>query len=145
MRRLAVPLASILAQFLQGEDFCGPIDFVAPLPLHPSKEAARGYNQSALIGEVLAGEMGIHFEARLLERTRPTRPQSKLPREERVGNVRGAFRTLGDPSGRAVLLIDDVMTTGATLREASAALNGAGAKEVYCLCVAKDLLRMPRR
>jgi ComF family protein len=107
-------------------------DALVPVPLHAARERERGYNQAALI----AGEFGRWTGAPVLEnalrRIRPTGTQTKLGREERKGNLAGAF-ACPDPAavaGRRLLLVDDVFTTGATVSACALALKAAGAAEV---------------
>lgn len=111
-------------------------DLILPLPLHPKRERERGYNQSLLI---LWGFSGLRFQREYLHRVRNTRPQSELSLSERRSNIKNAFVAEESVRGKKILLIDDVMTTGETLREASRALKVAGAEEVHVLAVARAL------
>jgi ComF family protein len=132
---LADPLARLLAQLLV-RDFPGRRwDLVVPVPLHRVRQRERGYNQSALIAQRLAGMLGWPFDGRLIRRTRPTRSQTHLSRAERLVNVTGAFSCADPPRvrGLQVLLIDDVHTTGSTLNETAKALKEAGAAGVFAL------------
>lgn len=126
---LGAPLGRLLAdQIPTGHEL------VVPLPLHPSRLRERGYNQAALIARGLAEGMGLPVAEGALVRLRRTGHQAKLDREDRLRNLRGAFGThrAKDPpwAGRAVLLVDDVLTTGATASAAAEVLRETGAIQV---------------
>ena len=131
-RALAIPLADAWrAQQLVAQ--C-----IVAIPLHPSRERERGYNQSALLARALAAHVGVPFESRALRRTRATQQQALLSQAERAANVRGAF--LADRpflDGRHVVIIDDVFTTGATLTAAAEACKDAGAATVTAMTIAR--------
>lgn len=110
-------------------------DAVAPVPLHADRLLERGYNQSALLGERLAQTLGIRFEPRLLGRVRSTGQQARLSGSERLQNVAGAFQAAPAVKDLSVLLIDDVVTTGATLSACAAALRAHNAGAVYGIAV----------
>lgn len=118
------------------------IDLVCPVPLHPARQRERQYNQAALLAGELADRLGLPCFGDLLVRTRDTPTQTHLGADARRANVRGAFEihsVLSDwVEGRTVLLLDDVMTTGATLSEAAHALRAAGAARILALTVARD-------
>ncbi|MCD9032453.1 ComF family protein [Luteimonas sp. Y-2-2-4F] len=102
---------------------------LVPLPLHPARLRERGYDQALELARPLARGLGLPLRTDLLQRVRATAPQSRLDAAARRRNVRGAFRgAAGAP--RHVALVDDVMTTGATLAEAARALKRAGAARV---------------
>lgn len=112
---------------------------IVPVPLHPRRLRERGFNQSALLARELARVTGWALRAGALERVRETRPRRGLTRAERQADLEGAF-TVPCPSavaGRAVVLVDDVVTTGATVRAAAAALREAGATGVGVACLAR--------
>lgn len=135
MTALAEPMATLMASQIDAE----VADLVVPVPLHRSRERSRGYNQAALIAKHLASSSGLMFDARAMRRTRPTTPLAKtMRREERRAIVEGAF-TAEAPRvpDRRVLLIDDVVTTGATLDVCAEALLAAGATDVRCLTWAR--------
>jgi ComF family protein len=111
---------------------------IVAVPLHPSRERERGYNQSALLAAALAAEIGVPFHPRAVRRTRATRQQALLSQAERSANVAGAF--LADRpllEGRRVMIIDDVFTTGSTLAAAAVACRDAGAASVAAMTVAR--------
>lgn len=108
---------------------------VCAVPLHPSREQRRGYNQAELLARAVARELALPCSP-LLRRTRATRQQAKLHADARRANLRGAFEAVAAVPPR-VLLVDDVLTTGATLRECAAVLRGAGAERVYFLVAAR--------
>ncbi len=118
-------------------------ELVVPVPLHWRRFLGRGYNQAAVIARPVAAELGLPL-AGVLRRRRAVPPQSRLSRAERRRNLRGVFavrragiRRAAACAGRRVLLVDDVETTGATLRAAAACLRQAGAKSVVALTVAR--------
>ncbi len=115
------------------------VDAVTCVPLHRLRERARTYNQSALLAGELARLIGRPCSPRLIERLRDTATQTHLSAHERRRNVRGAFVAARPDSvlNRRFLLVDDVMTTGATVDAASRALKQAGAAAVYVLTVAR--------
>jgi len=113
----------------------GPVDLVLPVPLAPRRLRERGYNQSVEIARRLRGRAPL--ELFLCERGRDTAAQAELPWAERRRNVRGAFRCSAAIPGGTVAVVDDVMTTGATLDEMAAVLKQAGARRVVNWVVAR--------
>lgn len=115
-----------------------PPNLILPIPLHPRRQRQRGYNQSELLARPLGQALGIQMNATSLQRTRHTVPQVGLGPDERHENVHGAFSAVADVvGGRDVLLVDDVLTTGATMRAAAEALLAAGAASVSAYCLAR--------
>ncbi len=114
-------------------------DVVVPVPLHRQRERERGYNQADLIAKPLAKRLGLPYRGVLLMRTRPRPDKQVLSLTERWESVRGAFATRpgSQVDNLRVLLVDDVMTTGATLDACARALREAGAKSVIGLTVAR--------
>ena len=116
-----------------------PVDSLAPIPLGKQRLKERGYNQVAMIAMPLSIQLGLKYLPDALVRARETRSQVGLSAAERQENVRSAFSANNKVSGRTILLIDDVSTTGATLSSAAEALYGSGARDVYAVTVARAL------
>jgi ComF family protein len=129
-------LASLLGELLLRKIENLEIDCVMPVPLSAARLRQRGYNHAAEIARHLArGKLDLA----LCERTRDTPPQMDLPFDARRRNVRGAFRCTRALAGQCVAVVDDVMTTGATLNEVAAVLKTAGAARVVNWVVARTL------
>jgi len=114
-------------------------DLIIPVPLHPRKARERGFNQSGVLSEGLSRRTGIELLKRGLIRTSYTKTQTRLNRKERRNNVKGAFRISdrAELSGKSILLVDDVFTTGATVNECAGVLVRAGAEAVDVLTLAR--------
>ncbi len=110
-----------------------------PVPLHPTRLRWRGFNQSVLLARQVSRAYATPMDPFVLVRRRETPPQTQLTEEERRKNMRGAFAVKPDKpiKNKAVLLVDDVYTSGATVNECSRALRRAGAKNVYVLTLAR--------
>jgi ComF family protein len=135
---LGLPLGQLLLELLPG--LPGHYDLLVPVPLAPQHRRERGYNQSTFLALPVALAMRIHLRSAALQRVHETSSQVGLRAPERRQNVQGAFRA--DPklaAGHNVLLVDDVVTTGATLNACAAALLAAGANRVAALSVARAL------
>ncbi len=119
------------------------VDAVAPVPQHATRLRERGYNQAELIARPLARMVGVPYRAFLLVRSKPRPEKLKLTVRERWRTVRGAYdiREGARVDNLRVLLVDDVLTTGATLDACSRALRHAGAAKVTALTVARAVLR----
>jgi ComF family protein len=119
-----------LGEILKKERLLEEIDYLIPVPLHPSRQRERGYNQSKILAQGISEITTLPLLDKVLLRKKNTRDQTDLSPEEREKNVKDAF-TVRDNSalkGKGMLLVDDVMTTGATLRECSRVLKQAGAR-----------------
>ncbi len=136
IRRLAPPLADLVLSM-----GLPPVDAVAAVPLTKSRLLERGFNQSMLIAREIARRTGARLLPHALEKVKDTPAQAGLNRKERILNLKGAFicgaKDKNSVSGRTVLLVDDVITTGATARECAKTLVRAGAGEVYVAALAR--------
>jgi len=112
---------------------------IIPVPLHKKRKKERGFNQAQGIAEELARLKEIKLDEGVLAKVKNVPPQTLLEIEEREKNVSGAFRVVGEEKikGKIVLLVDDVYTTGSTVKECSLVLRKAGAKEVRVLTLAQ--------
>lgn len=111
---------------------------VTPVPLHPIRQKWRGFNQSELLAKLFAQTLGLKYGS-LLKRIKNTKPQMKLLAHERKNNIKNAFSLISYPLIRDsnILLIDDVWTTGSTLKECCVILKRGGAKSVWALTIAR--------
>jgi len=112
---------------------------MVPVPLHPSRLRSRGYNQSALLAREVSKLTGLPVKEDLLVRVKDAPPQMGLGRENRWRNVGSAFQCVGDLRNQAVLLVDDVVTTGSTMSACASALKSAGAASVWGLALAREV------
>lgn len=154
-RDVPCPLIRVLARLKYGRDISlAPVlaafmieqlpldaghDLIVPVPLHRDRLRWRGFNQAVPLARAVGGACGVRVDPLLLGRARATPPQVGLDAAQRRRNVRGAFvvRRADRARGRRVLLIDDVMTTGATAHECARALRAAGALQVDALVLAR--------
>jgi competence protein ComFC len=141
MEPLGAWFADRLAEVVEREGDLLRADVVVPVPLHRVREKERGYNQAELLAKPLAKRLQLPHRSALLMRTRPRPDKQVLSLEERWESVRDAFATRpgSQVDNRRVLLVDDVMTTGATLDACTRALRDAGAKAVIGLTVARAI------
>lgn len=136
-------VAGRLAELICGDPAAQPLlarpAVVIPVPLHPRRLAERGFNQSELLAAAIAKRLGFRLHARALVRRKDTRPQTGLSAAARRRNVAGAFAVRERPPvhGQNLLLVDDVVTTGATARACALALREAGAVAVDLVTVAR--------
>ena len=116
-------------------------DLIVPVPLHWIREYSRGFNQAELIGKKISKRFNIPLSKTSLKRTRATPSQTGLSLKERTKNIKGAFsvRNSQKLNGKRILLVDDVMTTGATVNECSRVLLQAGAREILVYTLARGV------
>lgn len=127
-----------LADHLAIMPWMADIDLIQPVPMHWWKRVRRGYNQAELLAESVSRSFDIPL-TRALRRVRHTRPQSRLSRRSRLQNLAGALKVTppGAVEGKTILLVDDILTTGATCSECARVLKESGAAAVYALTLAR--------
>ena len=130
----ARPLAAGLAEALEKEPYP---DLIIPMPLARARLARRGFNQAMEISRWVATDYGLDISVDVCHRTREGTPQAALPWKQRATNVRNAFVCDVDVNGKSVAVVDDVLTTGATLDELALSLKRRGAREVIGWIVAR--------
>jgi ComF family protein len=132
-------LSELLYACVQAEYPDVKFDLVTAVPLFAARRRERGFNQSALLGAALARRMKLPFRGGLIRRIHPTVSQTGLTASQRAANVCGAFRKglFAQPSERRILLVDDVMTTGATVNACAQVLKKSGAVSVHVVTVAR--------
>ena len=127
-----------LAECAKSANLTG-VDLIVPLPLHPLRLRQRGFNQSLELARPLATTLKRPLTTTLCRRIRDTPAQAELPWKERKKNIRNAFDCRTDLTGKTVLLVDDVMTTGASLDECARTLKQSGAAAVILFVLARAL------
>lgn len=137
-KEIGIYLGKLLGAELKDSDNYKGLDAIIPIPLHPKRQKKRGYNQSDCIGEGLAEVLGIELMTNNLIRATETQTQTKKSKEERWNNVENVFKVLHPEkiSGKHILLIDDVITTGATLEACARVLLKINNVKVSIACVA---------
>jgi ComF family protein len=133
---LAHAFAKKLAQRIDKNDLP---DYVVAMPLHPAKLRERGFNQSMLIAATVARELKLRLLISACRRVRDTPPQSAMPWKERKKNVRNAFCCEVDLTGKRIALVDDVLTTGASLNALAESALNRGAREIAAWVIARTL------
>jgi len=111
------------------------------MPLHPSRLQERGFNQSLEIARIISKRLKIKVNSQAVSRIKQSPPQASLPLKERVKNMKGAFTCNEDFSELRIALLDDVMTTGASLNALAKAVKAKGATHVECWLIARTLAK----
>ncbi len=132
-------LYSFFGQMLSEKVDLNTIDLIIPMPMHPARIKERGFNQAHEIAKVLTKNQTEKLDFKSAERIKLTPPQASLPLKARVKNIKGAFKVTGDLRGKRIAIVDDVMTTGASLNELAITLKEAGASHVECWVIARTL------
>lgn len=136
-------ISQIFGQLLSQKINSGGVDLIIPMPMHPTRIKERGFNQALEIAKVLDNVLTENHAKKLdyksATRQKLTPPQASLPLKERVKNIKGAFQVNSDLTGKRIAIVDDVMTTGASLNELAKTLKKAGASHVECWVVARTL------
>jgi len=131
-------LGKLIGENLRLEIMNWNIDIIVPVPLHSLRKADRGFNQSKYIAIGMGKELGINVKSNILKRTRYTETQTNLTLKEREENISSAFKATQERliEGKIFLLVDDVITTGATIKECGKVLLEEGAAKVYACSAA---------
>lgn len=137
VRPLARPLGEWLAALLHQHPEMAEVDVLVPVPLHPTRQRSRGFNQAELLARELRRWTSLRVETRWLRRVKDTPSQTGLTPNQREENVRGAFSSETSLDAARILLLDDVCTTGATLNACAQVLKRAGAARVNAVTVAR--------
>ena len=138
---MADTFANLLMESFAQTSATPPPDLIIPMPLHPQRLKERGFNQSLEIARILAGRLDIRLDVKSCTRIKLSPPQASLPLKERVKSMRGAFQCNESLDGLRIALLDDVMTTGASLNALAKTVKAAGAAHVECWVVARTLPR----
>ena len=137
---LGRPLGRFVFESLNGEEsLWWGVEALIPVPLHPKRKRERGFNQARVLAKELSRLKGLPLEDLVLRKMKNVPPQTSLERDERMKSVRGVYAVSKREKiqGKTILLVDDVYTTGSTLKECSRELLNAGAKEVRAITIAQ--------
>jgi len=136
LRGLASTMGVLMASYLRSRPL--QAELLVPVPLHRRRLRQRGYNQSALLARAVGKAVGLPCDESVLTRTLDSGPQVGLSRTQRALNVQDSFRCSGNIADKAIILVDDVATTGSTLSACAEALREAGARSVWGLVLARE-------
>lgn len=129
----------IMREFLRDFPHLSDFDLVMPVPLSAERLSDRGYNQSEFIARGISQTIGVELDAKSLVRIRNTKQQSSISRSERIINVQGAFSVKRTLTDKRIILVDDIYTTGHTMKNCAIALKSAGAMEIVGITAAVTL------
>ena len=140
-KMIGTQLGNLLAELPEVQTLLSTVDCITPVPISKKRRLERGYNQSQVLAEALSDRSGCPCLL-LLEKHKHTVPQSGLERQDRLQNVQGAYRPAKNSSvaGKRILLIDDVVTTGATMASCADALYAGGAELVVGMAISYSVL-----
>jgi competence protein ComFC len=134
-------LSNLLAKKFLEKDITNKVDIIIPVPIHYSKLIKRKYNHSALLGNRLGKKIKKICKTQILQKSKKTKDQMTLNGKKRIDNVKNSFninkKHLNYLSGKNILLLDDVLTTGSTINECVKTLKGAGVGSIHVLCLAR--------
>lgn len=136
-RELAISMGSMIGEMVKKEEI--QVDIITSVPLHSKRGKKRGYNQACLIGKELSDIAGVPYKE-TLNRVINTKSQVLFNEHMRWYNIKDAFKCIGDVKEKNIILIDDVMTTGATIYFASRELKNSGAKSVFGVSFARTII-----
>jgi ComF family protein len=129
-------LYAFVGQMLSEKVDMVSVDLIIPMPMHPARIKERGFNQALEIAKVF-GKEKLDYKSAVRQKLTP--PQASLPLKQRVKNIKGAFAVRANLTGKRIAIVDDVMTTGASLNELAKSLKKAGASHVECWVIARTL------
>jgi len=135
-KEVGLLLGFMFGQEMAASGILPSAELIVSVPLHEKKKKSRGYNQSDLLAEGFSNATSIPWSGTILNRTKYTATQTGKSKTERRENVKGVFTVEKDINVRSVIIMDDVLTTGATLEECVQALKAAGCQEFYILTIA---------
>lgn len=137
--QLADTFAQLLHQQRLANDVKEKIDLIIPMPMHSTRLKERGFNQALELARIISKKTQIKCDYTTCQRTKFTPPQASLPLKDRIKNIRGVFSCTQNVQGLRIAIVDDVMTTGASLNELAKTLKEAGAVHIECWVVARTL------
>lgn len=137
---LAPYLVNFIKKCIDNKSYFSSVDLITSVPLHKNRLKERGFNQSELIAKQLSNFLNIPYDGNILERVKETSFMYNLSKSERKKNIKGAFSVNRNLNGLNILIVDDILTTGATFSEIASEIKQNGANSVYALAVAKSVI-----